>query len=277
MKSINIQFQIPTFLLLFLTVISCDTDSKLENTTQAEVISEELEKKVERLGMNPQGMENYNLQLPDGTIEAGYLISGDIHLTPDQLEMLDPSEVVTTEHYRYVQLVSQPRTITVTGYTGGNFALTNKMRTALSWAINNYNAISLTLQFVLTFGSGTATDMVVYKNPNVSGAGGSAGVPSGGDPYKWIQIYSGTDALTTNVVEYFITHEMGHCIGMAHTDWKNRESCGTTGGSPFNPGYVYIPGTPAGFDPGSIYNTCVDTATQGEFNANDVIALQTIY
>ncbi|XLS28406.1 M57 family metalloprotease [Flavobacteriaceae bacterium M23B6Z8] len=276
MKNIKIQFQIPAFLLLFLMISSCDKGQELETTVSAE-ISEETLQKVASLGMNPNGIKNYDLERPDGTRESGYLISGDIHMTPAQLERLDPEAGITTEHYRYVNLVSQPRTITVTGYTGGSFALTTKMRTALSWALNNYNAINLTLRFVLTFGTSTTSDIVVYKNPNISTAGGTSGTPSAGDPYKWVQIYSGTDAFSTNVIEYFMTHEIGHCIGMAHTDWRNRESCGGTGGSPFNPGFVYIPGTPTGFDPGSIFNTCVDSGTQGEFNANDILALQVVY
>ena len=84
--------------------------------------------------------------------------------------------------------------------------------------------------------------MVVYKTSGA--AEGVAGFPTGGNPYKWIQIFSGTDSYNTNIIEHLITHEMGHCIGMRHTDWFSRQSCGQSGENANPVGAVHIPETP---------------------------------
>ena len=76
-----------------------------------------------------------------------------------------------------------------------------------------------------------------------------------------------------------MTHEIGHAFGMRHTDWWSRESCP---GVPDNEGpgpedVIHIPGTPTGFDPTSLMLACTQPNTDGEFNANDRIALRFLY
>ena len=184
------------------------------------------------------------------------------------------------EQYRTTNLVTGlPRTINVIGYTGGSFALTRKMRTALQWTINNYNAINTNMTFTLTFGTNWQPyDIVVYKTNG--SAGGSAGFPSGGDPYQFVQIFSGTNSYNTNVVEHVMTHEIGHCVGMRHTDYFNRSlSCG---GSPINEGdagvgAIHVPGTPTGFDPESVMLSCFSSSEDGEFGFFDIEALEFLY
>ncbi|WP_340066016.1 M57 family metalloprotease [Ascidiimonas aurantiaca] len=267
-----------SFLAATLVFASCTRD---ENPVQAEdqAISQEVIDKVRSLNMNPEGMTLENVKLPDGTLETFYHLETDIFMPPEQLEAMVPDDVVITEHYRYINVVNHPRTISVIGYTGGVNGLTANMQTGLTWAVNNYNAVpGLTLTFTLTFATSTDADIVVYRDPATSGAGGAAGIPdTSGNPFKWLRLYAGLDNASNNVNEHVITHQMGHCIGMAHTDWENRESCGSGGGGGSSTNVVYIPGTPTGFDPGSIWNACFDFSTTGEFNANDILALQVLF
>lgn len=182
--------------------------------------------------------------------------------------------------YRTNNLVDAPRTISVIGYVANNSSgLDATMQAALSDAVANYNGVSgLDLDFTLAFGSNYSSyDIVVYK---VSGsAGGSAGFPSGGNPYKWVQIQSGTSSYGQNVVEHVMTHEIGHTIGFRHTDYFNRSlSCGTGGDEgDSGVGAVHIPGTPTGYDATSIMLSCFSAGEDGEFGANDVVALQDLY
>jgi hypothetical protein len=183
------------------------------------------------------------------------------------------------EQYRTTNLVSGlPRTIRVIGYTGGGNALTSKMRTALQMAVDNYNALNMGLSFTLTFGTNYGSyDIVVYR---VGGsAGGSAGFPSGGNPYKFVQIFSQTNNYSTNVVEHVITHEIGHCLGLRHTDFFNRSlSCGSGGNEGSGGvGAIHVPGTPTGFDPNSVMLSCFSSSENGEFGNYDRVALEYLY
>ncbi len=212
-----------------------------------------------------------------------FLLEGDIVVSEAEFENMlsgvpingDPME----EQYRTNNLVSQGRTINVIGYTGNNSnGLDSKMQTALSWAVDNYNALNINLNFTLTYGTNyNSYDIVVYR---VSGSGGgSAGFPSGGAPYKWVQIQSGTSNYSTNVVEHVITHEIGHSVGLRHTDYFNRSiSCGSGGNEgDGGVGAVHVPGTPTGADMNSIMLACFGSGEDGEFGPYDITALEYLY
>ena len=146
--------------------------------------------------------------------------------------------------------------------------------------INNYNRLNLNINFSLTFGTNYQNkDMVVYNNTvnNPSGAGGSAGFPSGGNPHKFVQIY-GLSNYNTNVIEHVITHEIGHSVGFRHTDYFSRQSCGqNTNEGTAGVGANHIPGTPTGYDSTSIMLACFSSGEDGEFNSNDITALNYLY
>lgn len=180
--------------------------------------------------------------------------------------------------YRTYELVRpKTRTIKILGYTGGDYALTAKMRTALRWAVDNYNAAGMTLNFTYSYGTDIgAADIVVYKVNNGL-AGGKAGFPSGFDPYKWVQIYNGLENYSTNVNEHVISHEIGHCLGLRHTDYATRASCGQSGEAAGYEGAVHIPGTPTGIDWNSLMLACFDSNENGELGTYDKTALQYLY
>lgn len=276
MKNVNLK-AVTLSLGLCLIFASCSKDEVTEvNETNA--ITPEVIAKVESLALNPEGMTFEEVEYLDGVTKQVYMVEGDIAITPEQLDNMSIYDGITSEQYRTFNLVSQPRTVSVIGYTGGSNALSNNMRTGLSWAINNYNRINLTLNFTLTFGTNwPANDIVVYRVPNGS-SGGSAGFPSGGDPYQFVQIFSGLDNVNPNVTEHVIGHEIGHCLGLRHTDYFSRQSCGqNVNEGSAGVGAVHIPGTPTGFDPDSLMLACFNFGVDGEFNANDVTALQFLY
>jgi hypothetical protein len=214
---------------------------------------------------------------PDGTTETLYLLEGDIELTKDQLQEFQNMDAALQKQYRTSNLVSD-NNISVIGYTGGSYALTSKMRTALQWAINNYNRINTNKRFTLSFQASTNADIVVYRNFQNTGAGGSAGFPSGGAPYKWVQIYAGMQNYDTNVNEHVMTHEIGHAMGLRHTDYFSRQSCGqNTNEGSAGVGAIHIPGTPTGYDANSVMLACFSTGEDGEFGFYDIVALEYLY
>lgn len=263
---------------------SCSQEEELA-PSEAPVITDEVKAQFKELGFDVSDIAlTSDKEVLDPAYEGrNYLLEGDIIVTPENLSKMLESGVAHTgavgEQYRTWNLVGGlPRTIRVMGYTGGSNALDNTMRTGLQWAIDNYNALNTNLNFTLTFGTNYSSyDIVVYRVSG--GGGGSAGFPSGGNPYKYVQIQSGTSNYGTNVAEHVIGHEIGHCLGMRHTDYFNRSlSCGSGGNEgDGGVGAVHVPGTPTGFDANSLMLSCFSSSEDGEFGYYDRVALEYLY
>lgn len=262
--------------------ISCEkeeavTDNELSIDKEQQLISKETLGKISALHYNTNDVKVVDNVLPDGSRESAYLIEGDILMSAEQLEQLNTSDI-TSKQYRTYNLVSSPKTINVIGYTGGSGqGLTSKQRSALQLTIDNYNALNIGLNFSLTFGTNyTPYDIVVYQNPNGQ-AGGVAGFPSSGLPYKYVQIYSGMENYSLGTNEHVITHEIGHTVGLRHTDWYSRESCGQSGEAADPDGAIHIPGTPTGYDSNSVMLSCFSAIESGNFGYYDEVALEYLY
>ena len=211
----KIKFMALASLCFILGLQSCqkNEDTIIDEEVAVKEVSAELLAKLAKAQINTDNAKIVDFMLPDGSTKEMIEVEGDLFMSEEDILNLNEETSATDRNYRTNNLVSQGKTITIIGYTGGSNALSTKERTALQWAVNNYNALSgVSISFQLSFGTNyQSKDMVVYHNPNQSGAGGSAGFPSNGNPYKFVQIY-GLDNYDTNVVEHVITHALGHSV-----------------------------------------------------------------
>ena len=189
--------------------------------------------------------------------DQGYLVEGDIYLTPSDLAtMKQANRLPTLEQYRTTNLVTGTRTITMYAQQGTcNTCYSAGMIAGLDEAIARYNAQGLTITFSRTTTS-TGANIVMTrlkKGEEAQGILGSAGFPTAsGDPYNQIKMSGVLESkygLSTAGIATIIAHEMGHCIGFRHTDYFDRSiSCGggTSNEGASTVGANLIPGTPSG-------------------------------
>ena len=267
--------------LFGLAIVSCK--KSVNSTADSNLLTDDEKSLVASAGFN----ENWTERTADGN----YLIEGDILLTKTQLQGMagaTPSNnfiVADEEHYRTYNLVSTPgtgaRTITVS--LGSGFP--SHYSTALDNALARYNGYGLKINFQRVSSGGN----IAISGANLGTSGGgcilgqAAGFPSSsGNPSPGFTLSTSSCATTyLNTIDRadeVIAHEIGHCIGFRHTDYKRRNSCGRgPGESAGSIGAVHIPGTPTNVS-GS-YNSWMMACTNGSpvFSGDDGIALNYVY
>lgn len=255
------------------SVIAISSCSKKEEAVVAPVaVTQDVMNQIKTLGFGTQDVRR---------VEEGYVVEGDILLTPEALAATpnySTLRVGQDEQYRTTNLVGGlPRTLTVSISSQFPAAYV----TAADEAIRRYNAANLRLHFQ-RITSGTASLPIKYSSnlgPGVLGQSG--GFPSGGNPAPGFTLVPNViNSSNTNYIATIMAHEMGHCIGMRHTDYFNRAySCGGSASNEgaSNVGAILIPGTPSGADPNSWMLACVGNNVNRPFTSNDLTALNYLY
>ena len=263
--------------LLTIGFISCQKKENPKTVDTNTEISASAKAKINKLGFSAAGAQK---------VPGGYLVEGDILLTEkilDENPVTSLLNIAKTEHYRTTNVVkSMPRvfTISVSNLPAIYSDATNLM-------IERYNQLGLRISFQRA-NTGTIGDInVVGFNQGPNGNQivlGSSGFPTAaGQPYNEIKMNTNEAAYGINPelsnLTSVLQHEVGHTIGLRHTDLANRAySCG---GQAVNEGAslegaVFIPGTPSGADAGSFMLACLNGGNR-TFNNNDIVALNYLY
>lgn len=225
-------------------------------------------------------------EIIDNLVEAGFraediVVAGDDvyagrdgHVTlAASREMLETGDR-TAEQYRTTNLVCGKTKICIN--PTASFNSYSQLSQGLNLAIGNYNALPLAFDFARGPTTGCNANITITTT---SGTGASSGYPSGCNPYGMIYIGTGYQSYSLDANEHIITHEIGHTLGIRHTDFYSPLSCGSAvPEGQAGVGAILIPGTPTGQVPGSIFNACFNPATTtGEFTSSDIAALNYLY
>ncbi|MBL0274111.1 MAG: protease [Chitinophagaceae bacterium] len=259
--------QVTRFLMLSLmTGLMLTSCTKSVKETAQEEISDATLAKIQSHGFGISTVQK---------TEEGYLVEGDIILTEEFLNSAPGGNLLRiagNEQYRTTNLVTGlPRNITISSSGNVNANVSN----GINAAIARYNAENLQITMTRVASGGNINIRIVN-----GGVYRICWFPSGGNPYNEVKFNKTYQNYSLNFVTTVIAHEVGHCIGMRHTDYMDRSySCG---GSPSNEGAstvgaILIPGTPSGPDAASWMLACLSATTNRPFNANDKTALNYIY
>lgn len=265
------------FSMMACSLYSCKRTSQ-DLMVQTDEISADTKAKISALGFGTSNVHK---------TDDGYLVEGDILLTDELLNSTPEQTLLRVgdeEQYRTTNLVKNlPRVIKVKVTNLGTAFISGT-----DLAISRYNALGLKMTFQ-RITSGTANITIKGFNQGPSGGYitlGSSGFPTAsGNPYSTIKMNTNAQAYGSNpdvnYVGSVIQHEMGHCIGMRHTDYYNRAiSCGgaVSNEGASNIGAILIPGTPstATNSAGSWMLACSNGGNR-TFNSADIIGLNYLY
>ncbi len=257
---------------LFVTIIIYTSSCKQDKTVIPTEVSGEILSKIKALGYSTKNVKMFN---------GGYIVEGDIFLSEENL--LEQQNGLTlripnAEQYRttnYLNVPGNTRTITVSTASG----FPAHYIAALDTAILRYNNLSFGLEFQRVSSAG---EIHLSAFTAYSGTLGYSGVPSGGNPYPFISLntvhFTNSGSSGILYLASVITHEIGHCIGLRHTDYQDVSfSCPYTGNeSGHVSGEVHIWGTPIGAEAASYMLAC-SPSSNFTFNTNDIFALRYVY
>ncbi|MBZ4401152.1 FG-GAP-like repeat-containing protein [Myxococcus sp. AS-1-15] len=218
------------------------------------------------------GFPTNDIRIVDGAVYVG----GDAHVTLEaSREMLRPSEG-SEEQYRTSNLVGMGVTKICVNPTA-TFNSYPRLSQGLDQALISFNARGLRITFARGPSTGCTANITAQTT---SGAGGSAGFPSGGQPYGVINIGVGLNSASAGLNKHVIMHELGHTVGFRHSDYYNRSiSCGSGGNEEAgSDGAIHLPGTPTtAIVGGSVMNSCGGPTAGNEWTASDIAALNHLY
>jgi hypothetical protein len=258
------------FIFFFITIIiqSCTKKDEIHGEKTFSLSSAE-KKWINNLGFSAEGAIK---------IDSGFIVERDIFLpyanpsSPQQQIFL---RLASAEQYRTFNIVKVPRTVTVSCER-----MPTSFIAAIDTMVNRYNRLNLNLKFRRVAANGS-----IYMRPNYNIIGNTiafAGFPTqNGNPYHEININMNMyRRYTPTQWGIVLQHEIGHCIGLRHTDYMDRSfSCS---GNPVNEGSanvgaIHIPGTPSEPDKLSFMLACFDGNSNLSFNSNDIKALKYLF
>ncbi len=158
-------------------------------------------------------------------LKSGYLIQGDIYIEKSKLVAYGQPQ--TRQAYHTTGLIGHPkqRAITVGVDSSIPASGVDDWRDEIQEAINLWNPLS---NLKMTYTTAANPDILIRSDastplPNKAIAAGSWPMNGKPGPSIWINLdYDYNKTIPRLQKIYNMVHELGHCFGLRHTNWKSR-------------------------------------------------------
>jgi hypothetical protein len=210
-----------------------------------------------------------------------YIVEGDIMLEKDKLYLYGKSNAnsSTLKQARSSDLVSLYNVHHITVRVDASIPTTSNAdwRAAVQEAIGDWNQTGSQVHMTYTT-SNTADITLMSDNGDLGNLEVALGsFPAASKPGSTILInldFDSSAQVSPGPAAYFMIHELGHNIGLRHTNWSTYDSDPVG-----NPG-IGIPGTPndgVNPEPSSVMNQRLVVIQKVGFSSMDLLAIQTLY
>lgn len=252
----KLNFSIPLLLLLLTTFIfsSCNKTEVSEELANDFVALNDLQKEALLfMGINAYNKDIKRINSSEFVPSGGLSINDQV-VTNDQLHQYVANFKnvkngnVDAKHYASTSRVATPggfRTVRVAIVNFGNISLNQTVINGTFDAVQRYNDLNmnrLNMKFLslsesdarARFSNGTIDVLIFNDRPNYTGVSGTTFdafslYPSNGNPGRLIGFNPTGRALNRTQAATLIMHELGHTLGMVHSDFFTRVSCNGNG------------------------------------------------
>jgi len=279
-------------LIAFFIILGLSSCRKEHQQAENQTVSNQTVSRSVLNQIKSLGFDSTNVKV----VKDGYIVEGDIFLSEKSLKDSSRKDhlilnVANTEQYRtYGYVHPMPKAITVSV----DASLSQNFSDGVNNAIARYNALNLNVTFQRVSSSANISILGFNPSPNSDGSitlGVSSNPPdANGNVNGTIQVNTNYYANSpSNIIASVIQHELGHAIGLRHTDYYNRTvSCGVSSNPNNNKepdlgdpvvGSILVPGTPGKADdtPNSLMLACNNSGIDRTFNNDDILTLQYLY